>query len=376
MKPAAMRRRTPLLVSLLLLATGLGLACHLDELLRAPPPPGQSEDGDGSSSNVTAVGLVFTVQPGSARRATAISPAIEVTAVDRSGNTAGAFTGEVRVSLADNPGNAQLAGNTTQQASGGRAQFTNLALNQAGVGYRLSARADGLVSATSAAFDVSQRPPSDLERVSGDDQTDTVLATLDPYVIRVSDDAGEPVAGVEIRWEPDGGSVSPPVSVTDALGEARTEHTLGPEAREYRVAASTPELPGRLITFTSQARAGAAALLVFTQQPTDTDRGRRIQPPVVVTATDQFGNTVTGYTTIVIMDIAPGTGTPGARLEGDRSRVPSNGSATFNDLKIDDIGFGYRLLATSGALSVVSSPFNILLLGEDDALSAGPELRR
>jgi hypothetical protein len=195
-------------------------------------------------------------------------------------------------------------------------------------------------------------------------------------VIRVSDDAGEPVAGVEIRWEPDGGSVSPPVSVTDALGEARTEHTLGPEAREYRVAASTPELPGRLITFTSQARAGAAALLVFTQQPTDTDRGRRIQPPVVVTATDQFGNTVTGYTTIVIMDIAPGTGTPGARLEGDRSRVPSNGSATFNDLKIDDIGFGYRLLATSGALSVVSSPFNILLLGEDDALSAGPELRR
>jgi Bacterial Ig-like domain (group 1) len=376
MTPAPLRRRTPLLAPLLLLCTALGLACQLDELLRAPPAPGPSGDGDGSSSNVTAVGLVFTVQPGPARSGTAISPAVEVTAVDRSGNTAGAFTGEIRVSLSDNPGDARLSGNTTQRASGGRARFTDLALDRAGAGYRLSTRADGLASATSAAFDVSQRPPSDLDRVSGDDQTDTVLATLDPYVIRARDDTGQPVAGVEIRWKSDGGSVNPLVSVTDAQGEARTVHTLGTEAREYRVTASTAELPGRIVTFESRARAGAAVVLVFTQQPTNTEQARRIEPPVVVTATDQFGNTATTYTTVVIMEIAAGTGAPGARLEGDRSKVPSNGSATFNDLKIDDIGFGYRLLATSGTLSVVSNPFNILLLGDDDDLSAGPELRR
>jgi len=65
--------------------------------------------------------------------------------------------------------------------------------------------------------------------VSGDGQTGTVRTTLsEPLVIRVSDNAGDPVAGVTATWSVQGaGSLSRASVITGANGRAEVSRTLG-----------------------------------------------------------------------------------------------------------------------------------------------------
>jgi hypothetical protein len=150
------------------------------------------------------------------------------------------------------------------------------------------------------------------------------------------------------------------VSLTDEAGEAWAVHTLGTTAGAYSVIASTDVLPGQAVTFTSLAGPGTAAQLVFTQEPTNAVRQETITPPVRVTIQDRFGNTATDFTGTITMEIAPSTGTPGARLDGDRTKNPVAGVATFDGLRIRDSGLGYRLRATAaGGLLADSAPFHV-----------------
>src|SRR5207237_3701827 len=58
----------------------------------------------------TATQLVFSVQPSTTTAATAITPAVEVTAQDAGGNTASGFTGNITVAIGTNPSTGTLAG--------------------------------------------------------------------------------------------------------------------------------------------------------------------------------------------------------------------------------------------------------------------------
>ena len=79
---------------------------------------------------------------------------------------------------------------------------------------------------------------------------DTVLGTLteleQPINVLVVDHLGIPVSGVTVAWTAtNGGTVSPPTSVTNAGGEAMTEYTFGATARgDYGAAATVPGLVG------------------------------------------------------------------------------------------------------------------------------------
>lgn len=341
-------------------------ACQLDELLRAPGSDAPSQLPGGGAA---AVRLVFTVQPGTTASDAPFQPAVRVAAVDAGGTTVPSFAGTVTLTLAGNANGARLEGTTTRAAVQGVAEFPGVSVDDPGTGFRLAATGAGLEAATSAAFDVTRLPPDDLRIVSGNDQSDTVGATLrNPYVVRVIDGDGAPVAGIQVRWTAGAaGSVTPTASATDASGEASTVHTLGTAVGEYLVTASADGLPGHLVTFRSEARAGAATQLVFTQQPTDADRNETIQPPVRVTALDRFGNIATGFSATITMTITPGSGTPGGRLDGDRTRNPVGGVATFDDLRIRDAGLAYQLRATApGGLLQDSAPFTVWLFTDDD----------
>ena len=61
----------------------------------------------------------------------------------------------VTVSIQANPGGATLSGTTTADSSYGVANFADLQINNAGVGYELAANAAGLTGATSGAFTIS-----------------------------------------------------------------------------------------------------------------------------------------------------------------------------------------------------------------------------
>jgi hypothetical protein len=62
---------------------------------------------------------------------------------------------QVTISIETNPGGGTLAGTTTVTSSNGVADFGNLKINMAGVGYDLAANAPGFASATSSFFTIT-----------------------------------------------------------------------------------------------------------------------------------------------------------------------------------------------------------------------------
>jgi hypothetical protein len=62
---------------------------------------------------------------------------------------------QVTISIVTNPGGGTLAGTTTVASSNGVADFGNLQINKAGVGYDLAANAAGFASATSSFFTIT-----------------------------------------------------------------------------------------------------------------------------------------------------------------------------------------------------------------------------
>src|SRR5207247_1903071 len=78
----------------------------------------------------TATQLAFTVQPSTTVAGAAISPAVQVTALDPAGNPVPGFTGNVSVVLGNNPGGSTLGGTTTIAAVNGVASFATLTLDK------------------------------------------------------------------------------------------------------------------------------------------------------------------------------------------------------------------------------------------------------
>src|SRR2546427_2118215 len=113
------------------------------------------------SFNVTvgaATQFVFTGQPTNTAAGAAITPAVQVTALDAGGNVATGFAGAVAVALGTNPSGGTLAGTTTGPAVSGVASFASLSINKVGTGYTLTAAAPfqpALTGATSAPFDIT-----------------------------------------------------------------------------------------------------------------------------------------------------------------------------------------------------------------------------
>jgi hypothetical protein len=100
--------------------------------------------------------LTFTVQPTAAAAGAAITPAVQVTARDQFANTVTGYTGTITLGIGTNPpGNGALDGTTSVPAVAGVANFPGINIDEAGIGYTLTAAASGLTGATSAAFSVT-----------------------------------------------------------------------------------------------------------------------------------------------------------------------------------------------------------------------------
>jgi len=106
-----------------------------------------------------------------------------------------------------------------------------------------------------------------------------------------------------------------------------------------------------------------AAELVFTTQPTGGSVISPITPAMVVTVRDAFGNTVTGFAGTVTMTIENDASLlANAVLTGTNPVAVVNGTATFSDLQLDQVGNGYTLRATAGSLFIISAGFNVGLV--------------
>jgi hypothetical protein len=101
---------------------------------------------------------------------------------------------------------------------------------------------------------------------------------------------------------------------------------------------------------------GAAAKLVFTQQPTPTTSGTNITPAVTVAVEDSAGNAIPTDTSTVTLTLSSGSFTSGGNTV---SVAAVNGVATFSTLAISGNGT-YTLTASDAALpTTVSNTFTI-----------------
>jgi len=156
---------------------------------------------------------------------------------------------------------------------------------------------------------------------AGNNQTDTIGATLATAYAVLVRDASTPVAGVTVNWSAaGGGSVSAPTSVTNASGIATVNRILGTTAGAQTAQAQVTGLSGSPASFTATATAGNATAI----EKTAGDGGSAVINSMVtytVTARDRANNPKSG----VVIDWAA---TGGGGSITTPSTTGTNGQAT------------------------------------------------
>ncbi len=305
--------------------------------------------------------LAFTVQPSAVVAGAAIAPAVQVTARDTFGNTATGFTGPVAIALGANAAGGTLSGTTPVSAVAGVAAFSDLSISKSGSGYTLIASATGLLSDTSSGFAVSPggfNPAQSTVVALPGSISASAGGSAATITVTVKDQLGNPVPGmlVVLAATGTGNTLTQPASATDSNGVASGH--LSSTVAESKVVSATVSGTALSQTATVIVTAAAASSLGFTVQPVTTVATSPITPAVQVTASDPFGNRVTGFTGNVTIAIGANPG--GGVLSGTVTVAADSGVATFANLRIDKAAPGYTLIATSGALApATSQPFTI-----------------
>jgi hypothetical protein len=313
--------------------------------------------------------LFFQVNPANTTVSGAtISPSVVVTARDASGQTASSYTGNVTLAITSGTGSpgATLAGTTAVAAVSGVATFANLFIDKSGVGYKLTATAAGLTSATSAFFTITPGPATTLVFTLQPSTATAEIAITPKVEVTARDTHGNTATGftdsvtVAIGTNPAAGALAGAVKVP-AVGGIASFSTLSIDSAGigYTLTAASGALTGAT-SAPFNISATLATQLTFSTQPSAATAGVVIAPAVRVTARNASGGVATGFTGNVTLTITAGTGTAGATLSGTVTQAAVAGIATFNDLSIDNSGTGYRLSATAAGVSgITSAPFTI-----------------
>ena len=311
----------------------------------------------------SATQLAFTVQPSTTTAGATITPAIQVTARDAQGNTATGFIGNVTLVITGGTGTpgATLSGTRTIAAVAGVASFSTLNIDKSGTGYTLTATASGLTGAFSAAFNITSGTATVLVITTQPNDAVAGTAIAPPVQVTARDALGNTATGftgnvtvaIVAGTGTAGATLSGTKTIAAAAGVANfSTLSIDKSGSGYKLAATSGSLtPDTSASFTINP--GAATRLGFTVQPTTTAAGSSITPSVRVAGLDAFGNTATSF--IGNVTIAIGTNPAGGTLSGTTTVAAASGVAVFSGLNIDNVGTGYTLGATSGALTAATS---------------------
>jgi hypothetical protein len=161
--------------------------------------------------------------------------------------------------------------------------------------------------------------------VSGDNQSGPVGQPLaEPLVVQVTDAFGNPIAGVSIQWQADGGgSVSADLTTTDEAGRAAVERILGGAVGTQHAVASAEGLAGSPTTFTHSALAGDANRLeIVAGNEQSSVVGTRVPEELAVRLLDANDNPVPGVAVAWVV------GTGGGSVAPETSATDAAGVST------------------------------------------------
>lgn len=165
--------------------------------------------------------------------------------------------------------------------------------------------------------------------VSGDAQSDTVSATLAPFVVRVADAGDNPLAGEQVDWTRVAGSgtVSAGTTTSDTAGRAQITYTLGSLPGTDTVRATVTS-SGAFVEFTATATVATVASVTIDRTLDTIPKGTTLQ--YTATLRDAQGNPVPGSATW-------------------SSTAPSVASVNATGLALGVAGGVARIVATAGS---------------------------
>ncbi len=328
--------------------------------------PGASSQATYTLTNApaTANRLIFVQQPTDIMVGQTMTPAVTVQLENNSG---------ARITQAGVPVSLQPARDTQTSRlrasnavvptdANGMATFADLTFSTVGI-YRLQASTSGGASAQSNSFHVTSGTPTTILAGGGTPQSAVVQTVFgEPLVVTVSDAGGNPVPGVQVKFQaPDSGpsgtfgGATVFTAVTDLQGRASAICTANNFTGSYSVSATVTEVTGSASFALTNLPRGATSL-VFVQQPGNTAAGQVIAPPVTVRIQDGQGQPVAMAGVAVVLSLSSGTGT----LLGTVVQLTDDtGLATFQDLRIGETGTKRLRASTSQQAPVDSSSFEI-----------------
>jgi alpha-tubulin suppressor-like RCC1 family protein len=307
--------------------------------------------------------LAFTIQP--ALSTTAGAPITVAVAVqDERGRTITTATDNITVAVVSPIPGASLTGTTTVAAVNGVATFTNLRVDKASGGYKLTATAANLSDATSTIFDIAFGLPTNLafiiQPVGGIGHQ-----AMTTFAVAVQDASGNTVTNANatvvtlaIGTNPANGALIGQKEVPAASGVASFSSVIiNNTGSGYTLTAAAPNLTGAT-SAAFDVRYGTPSRLAFTVQPAIAAPGAAIAPAVAVAIQDAANNTVATATDAITLRIEtnPASGT----LSGTTTVTPVNGVATFSNLSINNAGAGYTLGADAPSIGgAISAAFHV-----------------
>jgi hypothetical protein len=140
--------------------------------------------------------LAFFVQPSNTVYGSVVTPAIQVEVQDAAGNRVTGATDQITLLIGTNPSGGFLTGTTAVAAVAGLATFSDITIDQSGVGYTLIALGSGLVSATSNAFDIT--PAATTTTITGTTPNPSTVGQGVVVGYSVTSTAGTPTGNVTV----------------------------------------------------------------------------------------------------------------------------------------------------------------------------------
>jgi hypothetical protein len=358
----------------------LGAACHLDSLFSS----GRKGGGGGGGGGGGASGLESVAQLRS-DAATPIptggstpEPTIVIRAVVR--DTAVATPRvevEIRPVGTDFQGQANVTSDATPRGEPAVVQVSGL---QDNTGYHWQARVVGDTAwqpyggNPESAADLRVALPVAVNHLTFTQQPTTTRAdsTMAPVEVTLKDGQGKTITGftgtvhldIAPNANPGGGALGGPQDANAVAGVATFSGlTIRKAGSGYLLEASADGIAA-VVSSSFGIKPGAAKYPQYLVQPSNTTPNRPISPPVRVAVLDVYGNVDTSYPYVVYC-LMGNDGSPGknATLEpSGTGRAPNAGIATFENLKIDQVGVGYTLTCSGTHVDDgISAPFDVLV---------------
>ena len=248
-----------------------------------------------------------------------------------------------------------VASATATTDGNGRAS-TSLTLGPAVGAHQFEAATPSVAPVTTVAM-ATPAPPALIQVVSGNVQAGRAGTVLPlPFVAKVTNRFGAPVAGVSVAWTvaPGGGTPSAATSTTAADGTTSITFTVGADVKAQSVTASVQGItgPGSSVVFTVVVIPGPPGEIYVTSGSGQHGAaGSQLPNVLVATVTDANGNPLQDYA--VTWTTAPTAGR--ATFSPATSRTDAQGNATTTVTLGATVG-AFQAVAT---INDISTTFNL-----------------